>query len=95
MSEEQETDTPVNTASLKRVTHEVPELGPVRAREGTATEYLAGAAEFWHKEAVRLEGVMTAWDHDKRKSWRDGFLTGVVSLSVLAGVIAGYVAFWH
>jgi hypothetical protein len=57
---------------------ELPGVGEIRARPGTSTLELAGAAKFWH---------------DKYKSARlDGFIGGV-SISAMAALIVGAVLY--
>jgi len=56
------------------VTNEIPGVGEIRARRGTSTAELAGAASFWHKK----------YQH----AWRDGFMSACVVLG-LAGIAAG------
>ncbi len=58
----------------ERQSFSIPAVGDVRARLGTSTAELAGAAKFWH---------------DKSKhAWRDGFISACVVLGI-AGIAAG------
>lgn len=58
------------------VNNEVPGLGDVRARVGTSTAELAGAAKFWHEKS--------------KVAWRNGFACAV-SLCAAVAAIATYV----
>lgn len=91
-----EDDTPQeNTASYENRTHEIDGIGGVRARVGTSTEELAGAASYWNKEAKALQARLDHFTAVESRKWRDGFLTGVVSFAVVVGLIAGYATLLH
>lgn len=55
-------------------TNDIPGIGEVRARRGTSTSELAGAAAFW---AAKY-----------KTAWRDGFLSACIVLG-FAGIAAG------
>lgn len=84
-----------NTASYQNVTHEIDGIGGVRARVGTSTEELAGAASYWNKEAKALQARLDNYALEDSRKWRDGFLTGAVSFAVVVGLIAGYFTLLH
>ena len=60
--------------NVERDTYDIPGIGEFKARRGTSTAELAGAAAFWHKKY--------------QTSFREGFLTACVCLG-LAGIAAG------
>lgn len=78
-----------------RTTHEIEGIGSIRAQNGTALETVAGAAAYWQKEAKTLEGIAEArfealkaehnldLEEQGKRKWRDGFLTGSVSVATL------------
>lgn len=66
--------------SDERLIHDIEGVGEIRARAGTSTSELAGAASFWQKQA-RLAQSKNA------TAWRDGFLTAVVSTSLIFGLV--------
>lgn len=73
-------------------THEIEGIGSIRAHNGTALETIAGAAKHWETEAKRLKAEHEAFQYADtealRKKWRDGFLTGSVSIATI-GVVVG------
>jgi hypothetical protein len=87
-----------NTASQERVIHEVEEIGEIRARAGTSTAELAGAASYWNKEAKRLAGELSEviklrkedFDLQHGKAWKSGFLTAAVAIATIEGLILAY-----
>jgi hypothetical protein len=60
--------------NVERDTFDIPGIGEFKARRGTSTAELAGAAAFWHQKS--------------KSAWRDGFLSACVVLG-LAGITAG------
>lgn len=58
----------------ERTVNDIPGVGEVRARAGTSTAELAGAAKFWHDKY--------------QTAWRDGALAASLVIG-LAGIIAG------
>lgn len=73
-------------------THEIEGIGSIRAHNGTALETIAGAAKYWETEAKRLKEEYEAFQYADtealRKKWRDGFMTGSVSIATI-GVVVG------
>lgn len=63
------------TEESKIVTNDVPGLGKVNAKSGTATSELAGAAVFWHEKSST--------------AWSDGFKTACFMYTVAVGLVAG------
>ncbi len=66
-----------------RTTHEIEGIGSIRAQNGTALETVAGAAAYWQKEAKAFEKLANSYNAEDKKKWRDGFLTGSVSVATL------------
>lgn len=63
------------------VTHEIDEIGGVKARKGTSIEELAGAAAYWNKRGKEAEAKLERYG---KGQWWAGFTTGAVSLAALA-----------
>ena len=61
----------------ERTTHDLEDIGSIRATNGSAIEVIAGAAKHWEQRALALES-------SKRNQWRDGFITATVILGGLA-----------
>lgn len=79
--------------SQERVTHEIEGIGPVRARVGTSTAELAGAAAYWQGEAKRIRNQLLDEVADiKAKAWREGFLTGFLCFGLVGGILGAYIA---
>lgn len=55
-------------------TNEVPGVGEIRARKGTSTSELAGAAHYWSSKYAAAH----------KDGWRAGFFTACVFLGTLA-----------
>jgi hypothetical protein len=72
-------------AVSNKTTHEIEAIGSIRAANGTALETIAGAAAHWEQRAKRAESVN---EEAAKRRWRDGFLTGSVSIAVIVSVAA-------
>jgi hypothetical protein len=68
-----------------RSNYAIEDIGEIRASNGTALSTVAGAAAYWEKEAKAIKKRVG-------KEWRDGFLTGSVSV---AGVTLATIIFWR
>lgn len=81
MENEQEKQSPESNYS----TFELDEVGEFRAKKGTATHELAGAAVYWQRECKTIEARYNAWSLKalRSKFW-DGFLTGAISATLIA-----------
>jgi len=58
------------------VTHTIDSIGGVRARKGTSTEELAGAAAYWNDRAKRAE-------QSAANKWQSGFTAGCALMCLL------------
>lgn len=79
-------------------THDIEGIGSIRAHNGTALETIAGAAKHWETEAKRLKQEYEAFQYADtealKKKWRDGFLTGSVSIVTIGAVVGTLLHFF-
>lgn len=62
--------------NVERESFDIPGIGEIRARKGTSTAELAGAAAFWHNKY--------------KSAWKDGFVTALLAIGTI-GIAAGTV----
>ncbi len=67
-------------------------IGEFRAKKGTATHQLAGAAAYWQAECLKAESrYEAALEKASARKWRDGFIAGIVLCAFVAAVTLPFV----